>query len=155
MLKKVDGSQASISGWQQTGKSFEVSWEDRLFILTNFHQCKHTLPSVSTKPVFVFYYVIEARLFYSVVLISAVQQSGSVICAHTLSHNGLSQGTDSSSRRHTGGPDLVVYPPCIVCLCQSQTPTHPSPDVILNYTSSIFRFLEKSHKRHLHKPTPL
>ena len=91
MLKKVDGSQASISGWQQTGKTFEVSWEGRLFILTNFHQRRALYHPYQWSPSFFFFNcVIEARLFYSVVLISAVQQSDSVIYAHTLFHYGLS-----------------------------------------------------------------
>ena len=55
-----------------------------------------------------FFYFIEVQLIYNVVLISAVQQSDSVIYLyilfHILFHSGLSQDTEYSSL------DLVVYP---------------------------------------------
>ena len=73
MLQKVDGSQASINGRQQTGKTFEVSWEGSPFILTSFHQHRTLYHQYQWSLSFFFFnYLIEAWLFYSIVLISAV-----------------------------------------------------------------------------------
>ena len=68
-----------------------------------------------------FFFLIEVELIYHVVLISAVQQSDSVIYMyilfHTLFHYGLSQDIEYSSPCYTVGPCCLSILYIIGCIC--------------------------------------
>ena len=87
-------------------------------------------------------YFIEVQLIFNVVLISAVQQSDSVlhiyILFHILSHYGLSQDTEYSSLCYTVGPCCLSILYIIVCICQSQTPTPSLPTFLPLGNYSLF-----------------
>ena len=91
-------------------------------------------------------------LIYHVVLISAVQQSDSVIhiCILflILFHYGLSQDIESSSLCYTVGPCCLSILYILVCICYSQTPNlslfYPSSPLattsLISVSVSLFLF---------------
>ena len=127
MLKKVDGSQASISGWQQTGKTFEVSWEGRLFILTNFHQRRALYHPYQWSPSFFFFLIVLLKhgcftvLSWFLLCSKVIQLYTHTLFSIMVYHRALTLVPGATQE------DLVVYPSSIVCICQSQTPTPSLP----------------------------
>ena len=95
-------------------------------------------------------YFFEVQLIYNVVLISAVQQSDSVvhiyILFHILFHYGLSQDIGYSPLCCTVGPCCLSILDIIVCICSS--PDHPSPPQPLA-TTSLFSMGCKVLNEHL------
>ena len=76
---------------------------------------------------------IEVRLIYKVVIMSAVQQSDSVVHIHTsilfqiLFPHRLSHNTGYSPLCYTAGPHWPIIPYTSVCTCQSPTPSPSFP----------------------------
>ena len=62
-------------------------------------------------------YFIEVQLIYNVVLISAVQESDSVMYINILPQYGLSQDTEYSSLCYMVGPCCLSTLYIIVCTC--------------------------------------
>ena len=81
-------------------------------------------------------------------LISAVQQSDSVILFHILFHYGLSQNIEYISLCYTVGPCClsILYINIIGCICSSQIPNPPL--LLLPWQSQVCSLFDFAFKLH-------